>query len=130
MKLLTTITAAVLVMAATGCETSPIKKYGSVEAYAASTAADPSKPHFGDGTPLKPPPYLSGPKGPLPANLVVQMAPYIPPQPAAPAQPVIVTGPGSAPVTTISTPGQPRTTVINWGQPIYNRPYNPYLWNY
>ena len=130
MKLLTLTLAAAIVMAATGCETSPLKKYGSVEAYAASTALDPSKPHFGDGTPLRDPVMEAAAKAKLPPGMIVQMAPYIPPQPAAPPQPVIVTGPGSAPVTTVSTPGQPTTTVINWGQPIYNRPYNPYLWNY
>jgi|688.fasta_scaffold34779_4 hypothetical protein len=130
MKLMTAITVAGAVMAAAGCQTPErMKAKGYVQDPGGNWVRG-DRPYFGDGKPLKPPPYLSGPKGQLPDNVIFQVAPYIPPQPAAPPQPVIVTGPGSAPVTTISTPGQPRTTVINWGQPIYNRPYNPYLWNY
>jgi hypothetical protein len=106
MKLLTTITAAVLVMAATGCETTKQK-------IAKGYVQDPTgawvrgdRPYFGDGKPLKMPP------GVVPAFDGTVFTQAMAAQQQAP-QPVIVVGPDSG--TTIATQSSAGTVVSKFG---------------
>ena len=106
MKLLTTITAAVLVMAATGCETTQQK-------IAKGYVQDPTgawvrgdRPYFGDGKPMK------MPAGVAPAFDGSVFTQAMAAQQQAP-QPVIVVGPGDG--TTIATQSSYGTVVTKFG---------------
>ena len=108
MKTMTAL--AVLVMAATGCETTkPLSHFNTTAEYMAQFAQDPSKPYFGDGRrPQRqeaPAPVVSY-NGPPPPASVFNAAPiYVPPaQIGSPApQPVVVVGPGSGTTITSQT---------------------------
>ena len=119
MKLLTLTIAAAVVMAATGCETDNTA-YEMVRARNLEKYKQPFRPVFQPGTDMM---------GIVPSTVVFQDAPA-PVQQQAP-QPVIVTGPGSPPITTASQVGG--TTVISTigsrapiGAPVYNRPAYSY----
>ena len=106
MKLLTTITAAVLVMAATGCETTQQK-------IAKGYVQDPTgawvrgdRPYFGDGKPMK------MPAGVAPAFDGSVFTQAMAAQQQAP-QPVIVVGPGDG--TTMATQVGGTTVVSQFG---------------
>ena len=129
MKLLTTITAAVLVMAVTGCETAkPLSHFSSTAEYAAQFAIDPKLPYFGDGTTSKGSPLLEESKGKtLPSNvsLNVAAAPAMPMGGGA-APPVIVNGQGWPGMTTVTPMPNGGTRVVNYGLPVYRPPVAPY----
>jgi hypothetical protein len=115
MKLLTLTLAAAMVMAATGCETDNTA-YETIHARNLEKYKKPFKPVFQPGTDMM---------GGTPSTVVFQDAPA-PVQQQAPAR-VIVTGPGSPPITTASQVGG--TTVISTignrapiGAPIYSPP--------
>ena len=115
MKLLTLTLAAAMVMAATGCETDNTA-YETIHARNLEKYKKPFKPVFQPGTDMM---------GGAPSTVVFQDAPA-PVQQQTPA-PVIVTGPGSPPITTASQVGG--TTVISTignrapiGAPIYSPP--------
>ncbi len=121
MKLLTTITAAALVMAA-GC-TQMMERKGYVKNIYGEWMK-PGTPYFGDGNP-KPAPSLAqspsgrgGDIGPMP-NLIP--TPVIEPF-GGNAAPVVVTG--NAPMTTITKDAFGGTRVVNYGFPTYT-PYRP-----
>jgi hypothetical protein len=104
-----------VVMAATGCETDNTA-YETVRARNLEKYKKPFRPVFQPGTDMM---------GIVPSTVVFQDAPA-PAQQQAP-QPIIVTGPGSPPITTASQAGG--TTVISTigsrapiGAPVYNRP--------
>jgi hypothetical protein len=108
-----------VVMAATGCETDNTA-YETVRARNLEKYKKPFKPVFQPGTDMM---------GIVPSTVVFQDAPA-PVQQQAP-QPIIVTGPGSPPITTASQVGG--TTVISTigsrapiGAPVYNRPAYSY----
>jgi hypothetical protein len=115
MKLLTLTLAAAMVMAATGCETDNTA-YETIRARNLEKYKKPFKPVFQPGTDMM---------GGAPSTVVFQDA-SAPVQQQAP-QPVIVTGPGSPPITTASQVGG--TTVISTigsrapiGAPVYSPP--------
>jgi hypothetical protein len=115
MKLLTLTLAAAMVMAATGCETDNTA-YETIRARNLEKYKKPFKPVFQPGTDMM---------GGAPSTVVFQDA-SAPVQQQAPA-PVIVTGPGSPPITTASQVGG--TTVISTigsrapiGAPVYSPP--------
>jgi hypothetical protein len=98
MKLLTTITAAALVMAATGCQTTdPV--YERVLAASKRRQEQPFKPKFQPGLDMM---------GIAPSTVVFNDAPATPP--AAAPQPVIVVAPGSGTTTATQVGG---TTVVS-----------------
>ena len=110
MKLLTTITAAVLVMAATGCETYPPMKPVSPEALAEYRAWKAKQPKikFQPGTDM-----LGHAPTPVAWQGLQQQ------------QPVVVTS-GNYPVTTVAPNSMGGTTVVNYGLPAYTPPARPY----
>jgi hypothetical protein len=118
MKLLTTITAVALVMAATGCETT---EKSIATGYVQKPGGDWVKkgtPFFGDGTPLVMPP------GVAPAFDGSVFTQAMAAQQQAP-QPVIVVGPGDG--TTIATQSSYGTVVTKFGGDggIYKPPMIP-----
>jgi hypothetical protein len=118
MKLLTTITAAVLVMAATGCETTQQKiAKGYVQDPTGSWVRG-DRPYFGDGKPIKMPP------GMVPAFDGSVFTQAMAAQQQAP-QPVIVVGPDSG--TTMATQSSYDTVVTKFGggSGIYKPPMTP-----
>jgi hypothetical protein len=130
MKLLTTITAAVLVMAATGCKTMEQKgyiknKYGDWIL--------PGQPYFGDNPPgvYDESPLLRQARlrnEANPGGVTPPMPNLIPTPPHAPmyggAAPVVVTG--NAPLTTVTPTPFGGTRVVNYGAPAYVPPARPY----
>jgi hypothetical protein len=127
MKLLTLTLAAAMVMAATGCETDNTA-YEMIRARNLEKYKQPFKPVFQPGTDMI---------GIVPSTVVFQDAPA-PVQQQAP-QPVIVTGPGSPPITTASQVGG--TTVIStigggppigasYFRPAYSTPASFYPYGY
>ena len=130
MKHTTTIALAVLVMAATGCETAKQKEARGLERTPYGDWIPKGTSYFGDGRPSKRRvPYLEQGRtasgggsdiGPIP-NLIP--TPVIEPFPRRQA-PVVVTG--NAPMTTISTDPDGDTTVVNYGFPDYRPPIAPY----
>jgi hypothetical protein len=120
MKLMTTITVAVLAMAATGCQT-PEKM--QAKGYIKTPCGDWVKkgtPYFGDGTPIRMAP------GAVPAFDGTVFTRAMEAQQQSP-QPVIVVGPGSG--TTIATQSSYGTVVSQFGgyRPIVApRPYPLY----
>jgi hypothetical protein len=118
MKLLTTITAAVLVMAATGCETTQQKiAKGYVQDPTGSWVRG-DRPYFGDGKPIKMPPGI------VPAFDGSVFTQAMAAQQQAP-QPVIVVGPDSG--TTMATQSSYGTVVTKFGggSGIYKPPMTP-----
>ena len=117
MKTLTTILAAVMVMAATGCQT-PEKM--QAKGYIKTPCGDWVKkgtPYFGDGNPIR------MPAGAAPAFDGTVFTQAMAAQQQAP-QPVIVVGPGSG--TTVATQSSAGTVVSQFGgyRPIVApRPY-------
>jgi hypothetical protein len=101
MKLLTTITAVALVMAATGCETTD-PTYERVLASNKRRQEEPFKPKFQPGTDMM---------GIAPSTVVFNDAPA--PAPAAAPQPVIVVTPRSG--TTMATQVGGTTVVSQFG---------------
>jgi len=106
MKLLTTITAVALVMAATGCETTKQKEARGMIRTPCGDWVKKGTPYFGDGTPLK------MPAGVAPAFDGAVFAQAMAAQQQAP-QPVIVVGPDSG--TTIATQSSAGTVVSQIG---------------
>ena len=106
MKLLTTITAAVLVMAATGCETAQQKEARGMIRTPGGDWVKKGTPYFGDGNPIKMPP------GMVPAFDGTVFTQAMAAQQQAP-QPVIVVGPGDG--TTIATQSSAGTVVTKFG---------------
>ena len=118
MKLLTTMTAAVLVMAATGC-VSDNPAYEAAAARNIERHKKPFKPQFQPGLDMM---------GIAPSTVVFNDAPA--PAPAPAPQPVIVTGPGSG--TTVATQVGGTTVVSQFGgyrPPIYTAPVPIYTGN-
>ena len=118
MKLLTTITAVALVMAATGCETTQQKiAKGYVQDPTGSWVRG-DRPYFGDGKPIKMPP------GMVPAFDGSVFTQAMAAQQQAP-QPVIVVGPDSG--TTMATQSSYGTvvTTLGGGSGIYKPPMTP-----
>jgi hypothetical protein len=101
MKLLTTITAAALVMAATGCQT-PDPLYEKILANSKQRREQPFKPQFQPGLDMM---------GIAPSTVVFNDAPA--PAPAAAPQPVVVVAPGSG--TTMATQVGATTVVSQFG---------------
>jgi hypothetical protein len=101
MKLLTTITAVALVMAATGCQT-PDPLYEKILANSKQRREQPFKPQFQPGTDMM---------GIAPSTVVFNDAPA--PAPAAAPQPVIVVTPRSG--TTMATQVGGTTVVSQFG---------------
>ena len=116
MKLLTTITAAVLVMAATGCETTQQKEARGLVRTPYGDWVKKGTPYFGDGTPVK------MPAGVVPAFDGSVFTRAMAEQQQAPA-PVIVVGPGSG--TTIATQSGYGTVVSQFGRPLTFPPPQP-----
>jgi len=117
MKTMTAITAAVLVMAATGCETMEQKGYVKNEY---GDWIKPGTPYFGDGKPIRMAP------GAAPAFDGTVFTQAMAAQQQSP-QPVIVVGPGSG--TTVATQSSAGTVVSQFGgyRPIVApRPYSYY----
>jgi len=106
MKLLTTITAIALVMAATGCETTKQKEARGMIRTPYGDWVKKGTPYFGDGTPVKMPP------GVVPAFDGTVFTQAMAAQQQAP-QPVIVVGPDSG--TTIATQSSAGTVVSKIG---------------
>jgi hypothetical protein len=106
MKLLTTITAIALVMAATGCETTKQKEARGMIRTPYGDWVKKGTPYFGDGTPLK------MPAGVVPAFDGTVFTQAMAAQQQAP-QPVIVVGPDSG--TTIATQSSAGTVVSKFG---------------
>jgi len=106
MKLLTTITAAALVMAATGCETTQQKEARGLLRTPTGNWVKKGTPYFGDGTPIKMAP------GVVPAFDGAVFDRAMAAQQQGP-QPVIVVGPGSG--TTIATQSSYGTVVSQFG---------------
>jgi hypothetical protein len=106
MKLLTTITAIALVMAATGCETTKQKEARGMIRTPYGDWVKKGTPYFGDGTPLK------MPAGVVPAFDGTVFTQAMAAQQQAP-QPVIVVGPDSG--TTIATQSSAGTVVTKIG---------------
>jgi hypothetical protein len=106
MKLLTTITAIALVMAATGCETTKQKEARGMIRTPGGDWVKKGTPYFGDGTPIKMPP------GMVPAFDGTVFTQAMAAQQQAP-QPVIVVGPDSG--TTIATQSSAGTVVSKFG---------------
>ena len=106
MKLLTTITAIALVMAATGCETTKQKEARGMIRTPYGDWVKKGTPYFGDGTPVKMPP------GMVPAFDGAVFTQAMAAQQQAP-QPVIVVGPDSG--TTIATQSSAGTVVSQFG---------------
>jgi hypothetical protein len=106
MKLLTTITAIALVMAATGCETTKQKEARGMIRTPYGDWVKKGTPYFGDGTPVKMPP------GMVPAFDGTVFTQAMAAQQQAP-QPVIVVGPDSG--TTIATQSSFGTVVSKFG---------------
>lgn len=105
MKLLTTMTAAVLVMAATGCETTKQKEARGMVLTPAGNWVKKGTPYFGDGTSWLAPGQTAAFDGSVFARAMAaqQQAP----------QPVIVVGPGDG--TTIATQSSYGTVVTKFG---------------
>lgn len=129
MKTLTTILAAVMVMAATGCETPQQKEARGLMLTPYGDWVPKGTPYFGDGRGNTDPPWMrnrtasSGDIGPIP-NLIP--VPVYPPAVGSGApQPVVVTG-GNYPVTTVSPDGRGGSTIVNYGVPSYSPPVAPY----
>jgi hypothetical protein len=117
MKLLTTITAAVLVMAATGCETTKQKEARGMVRTPCGDWVKKGTPYFGDGTPIRMAP------GAVPAFDGSVFTRAMEAQQQAP-QPVIVVGPGSG--TTIATQSSAGTVVSQFGGYRPSVPARPY----
>jgi len=103
-----------VVMAATGCETDNTA-YETIRARNLEKYKKPFKPVFQPGTDMM---------GIVPSTVVFQDAPPPPAQQQAP-QPIIVTGPGSPPITMASQLGG--TTVISTigsSRPLFPNAYN------
>lgn len=118
MKLLTTITAVALVMAATGCQTpEKMRAKGYVQDPTGAWVRG-DRPYFGDGKPMK------MPAGVAPAFDGSVFTQAMAAQQQAP-QPVIVVGPGDG--TTIATQSSYGTVVTKFGgdSGIYNPPVIP-----
>jgi hypothetical protein len=118
MKLLTTITAAVLVMAATGC-VSDNPAYEAARARNLERHKQPFKPTFQPGLDMM---------GIAPSTVVFNDAPA--PAPAVAPQPVIVMGQGGG--TTLATQVGGTTVVSQFGgyrPPIYTAPVPIYTGN-
>ena len=114
MKLLTTMTAAALVMAATGCETDNTA-YEMARARNLERHKQPFKPNFQPGT------DMLG----IPPTPVVYNPTPIQPAPAPSAVPVVVTSPGGG--TTMMSQVGGTTVVSQFGgyRPIYTPPVIP-----
>lgn len=130
MKTMTAITAAVMVMAATGCETAQQKEARGLVQNRYGEWLPKGARYFGDGQ-YRPKQQLSRSvvayNGPPPPASVFNAAPiYVPPtQVGSPAvQPVVVVGPGSG--TTIASQTGVGTVISSFGgyRPIV--PPNPY----
>ena len=129
MKLLTTITAAVLVMAATGCKTMEQKGYIMNEY---GDWIRPGERYFGDS---KPGEFSESPllrqarlrKEANPGGVTPPMPNLIPATDMGPANasvPVVVSG--NAPMTTVTPMPGGGTRVVNYGAPAYVPPTRPY----
>ena len=118
MKTMTAITAAVLVMAATGCQTPEKMQANGYIQTPDGEWVKKGTPFFGDGTPIRMAP------GAVPAFDGAVFTQAMAAQQQAP-QPVIVVGPGSG--TTVATQSSAGTVVSQFGgyRPIYSPPVTP-----
>lgn len=116
MKTMTAITAAVLVMAATGCETAQEKEARGLVRTPYGDWVKKGTPYFGDGTPMKMPAGIAPAFDPTVFNQAMAA------QQQAPA-PIVVTGPGSG--TTLVTQSGYGTVVSSFGGPLNLPPIPP-----